>query len=222
MPNAGNPGHLNSVVGHEVAEILASSPAVILEGPRGCGKMDRSEIRRQRVVPRRIRSSTHRRRGRLRLDPRGRGVRLLGEWQLIRGIWNPMRHACGQRGGFGHFLLTGLQNPPGDITEHSGRARKSVRLLVPSERGTGGRRSTTSTSSGHRFPQSLPTPASDRGRHRMLARVNDVDETHDDHVRSAVNAVLELRSLADHGCRNQTRLSIEVLQAIRYKSLKYS
>ena len=34
-----------------------------------------------------------------------------------------MRHACDRRGGFGHFLLTGSQNPPDDVTEHSGAGR---------------------------------------------------------------------------------------------------
>ena len=38
MPDSRNPDYLDRVVDHEVAEVLASSPAVLIEGPRGCGK----------------------------------------------------------------------------------------------------------------------------------------------------------------------------------------
>ncbi|MCY3579673.1 MAG: hypothetical protein OXH33_03815, partial [bacterium] len=33
-----NPDYLDRVVDGEVVEALASSPAVLIEGPRGCGK----------------------------------------------------------------------------------------------------------------------------------------------------------------------------------------
>ena len=38
MPVTRNPADLDRVVDYEVAEVLASSPAVLIEGPRGCGK----------------------------------------------------------------------------------------------------------------------------------------------------------------------------------------
>ena len=122
MPN--DTGYLARVVDEEITEALASAPAVLIEGPRGCGKtwtgrrfaasevvLDESEALRiaAEVDPASI------------LD--GPEPRLLDEWQLVRGIWNQMRHACDRRGGFGHFLLTGSQNPPDDITEHSGAGR---------------------------------------------------------------------------------------------------
>ena len=122
MPN--NPDYLDRVVDAEVAEALASSPAVLIEGPRGCGKtwtgrtfagsevvLDESEALRVAAE----------------VDPasilEGPEPRLLDEWQLVRGIWNAMRHTCDRRGGFGHFLLTGSQNPPDEISEHSGAGR---------------------------------------------------------------------------------------------------
>ena len=120
----GNPGYLDRVVDDEVAEALASSPAVLLEGPRGCGKtwtgqrFARSEIILDGSEALRIAAE---------VDPgsllEGEEPRLLDEWQLVRGIWNPMRHACDRRGGFGHFILTGSQNPPDEVTEHSGAGR---------------------------------------------------------------------------------------------------
>ncbi len=124
MPDTRNPNYADRVVDHEVAEVLASSPAVLIEGPRGCGKtwtgqrFANSEVFLDGSEALRIAAE---------VDPasilEGAEPRLLDEWQLIRGIWNPMRHACDRRGGFGHFLLTGSQNPPDDITEHSGAGR---------------------------------------------------------------------------------------------------
>lgn len=124
MVRLGNPGYLDRVVDTEVAGALASSPAVLIEGPRGCGKtwtgqrFARSEIVLDGSEALRIAAE---------VDPdsilAGEEPRLLDEWQLVRGIWNPMRHACDRRGGFGHFLLTGSQNPPDDLTEHSGAGR---------------------------------------------------------------------------------------------------
>lgn len=124
MHGARNPGYLDRVVDDEVAEALASSPAVLIEGPRGCGKtwtgqrFANSEVFLDGSEALRVAAE---------VDPgsilEGAEPRLLHEWQLIRGIWNPMRHACDRRGGFGHFLLTGSQNPPDDITEHSGAGR---------------------------------------------------------------------------------------------------
>ncbi len=124
MVGIGNPNYLDRVVDSEVAEALASSPAVLIEGPRGCGKtwtgqrFARSEIMLDGSEALRLAAE---------VDPgsilEGAEPRLLDEWQMVRGIWNPMRHACDRRGGFGHFLLTGSQNPPDDITEHSGAGR---------------------------------------------------------------------------------------------------
>ena len=124
MAGIGSPNYIDRVVDSEVAEALASSPAVLIEGPRGCGKtwtgqrFARSEI---------VLDGSEALRLAAELDPGsillGEEPRLLDEWQTVRGIWNPMRHACDRRGGFGHFLLTGSQNPPDDITEHSGAGR---------------------------------------------------------------------------------------------------
>ena len=53
----------------------------------------------------------------------GESPRLLDEWQLAPGIWNPMRRACDARGLKGQFILTGSANPPDDITRHSSAGR---------------------------------------------------------------------------------------------------
>ena len=122
MPN--DTDYLARVVDDEVAEALASAPAVLIEGPRGCGK---TWTGRKFAASEVVLDESEALRVAAEVDPAsildGPEPRLLDEWQLVRGIWNQMRHACDRRGGFGHFLLTGSQNPPDDITEHSGAGR---------------------------------------------------------------------------------------------------
>ena len=123
MPNDTD-DYLPRVVDNEVAEALASAPAVLIEGPRGCGK---TWTGRKSAASEVVLDGSEALRVAAEVDPDsildGPEPRLLDEWQLVRGIWNQMRHACDRRGGFGHFLLTGSQNPPDDITEHSGAGR---------------------------------------------------------------------------------------------------
>jgi len=124
--------YLARTIDKEVLEALASSPAVLIEGPRGCGKtwtgrrFARSEI---------VLDGSEAMRLAAEVDPgsilEGPEPRLLDEWQQVRGIWNSMRHACDRRGGLGHFLLTGSQHPPDDITEHSGAGRVARVRLRP-------------------------------------------------------------------------------------------
>ncbi len=117
-------GYLPRVVDNEVESALRMSPAVVIEGPRACGKtwtgrrfaasavtMDDSDDVRLAVA----------------LDPAalldGDTPRLLDEWQLAPRIWNPMRHACDRRARPGQFILTGSADPPDDVTRHSGAGR---------------------------------------------------------------------------------------------------
>lgn len=124
MQNTHTDGYIGRVVDSEVNDALSSSPAVLIEGPRGCGK---TRTGRRFAASEVVLDGSEAMRLAADVDPasilEGPEPRLLDEWQLVRGIWNPMRHACDRRGGFGHFLLTGSQHPPDDITEHSGAGR---------------------------------------------------------------------------------------------------
>ena len=99
-------------------------PAVIVEGPRGCGKtwtarrFAGSAVYLDEHVDATLTagmSSTS------ILD--GEVPRLIDEWQLAPSIWNPVRRACDSRGQRGQFILTGSADPPDDITRHSGAGR---------------------------------------------------------------------------------------------------
>ena len=117
-------GYLPRVADGELRAALAASPAVLVEGPRACGKtwtarhFAAGEQPLDADVSARLAANA---------DPgpllEGPTPRLLDEWQLAPGIWNPMRRACDDRGLAGQFILTGSANPPDDITRHSGAGR---------------------------------------------------------------------------------------------------
>lgn len=118
------------VVDTEVAAALAAAGAVLIEGPRACGKTSTaSQIAASEV--------------RLDVDPTARAAagvdpalvlegpvpRLIDEWQLEPGIWNNVRRAVDDRGAPGQFILTGSAVPADDATRHVGAGR-IVRLRM--------------------------------------------------------------------------------------------
>ena len=125
-------GYRPRVADSVIAEALARMPAVVVEGPRGCGKTwaarnaARSEVLFDGDVNARTLAvvAPH-----LVLD--GAEPRLLDEWQLAPEIWNQMRHACDEMHRRGRFILTGSAVPPDDHTRHSGAGRISRVRLRP-------------------------------------------------------------------------------------------
>lgn len=117
-------GYRPRVVDAEVEASLAASPAVLIEGPRACGK---TWTGKRFALSEALLDATASSLLASNMDPaavlEGPTPRLLDEWQLAPEIWNPMRRACDDRARAGQFVLTGSANPPDDITRHSGAGR---------------------------------------------------------------------------------------------------
>ena len=117
-------GYLPRVADQQMADCLRSSPAVVVEGPRACGKTWTSRRFANSVVRFDELPSTQ---IRLEVDPAaflvGDAPRLLDEWHLADGVWNAMRHACDDRALNGQFILAGSVRPTYAITDHSGAGR---------------------------------------------------------------------------------------------------
>ena len=137
-------GYVPRVVDDEMRRALKAMPAVVVEGPRACGKTWTGRRFANSAVYLDERASDALDAG---MDPGslldGPVPRLLDEWQLAPGIWNPMRRACDARGSRGQFILTGSADPPDDITRHSGagrimRVRMRPMSLYESGESTGG------------------------------------------------------------------------------------
>ena len=131
-PTLAPAGYRSRAADAVIAEALARMPAVVIEGPRGCGKTwaarnaARSEVLFDGDVNARTLAvvAPH-----LVLD--GAEPRLLDEWQLAPEIWNQARRACDETNRRGRFILTGSAVPPDDHTRHSGAGRMARVRLRP-------------------------------------------------------------------------------------------
>ncbi|RPI68562.1 MAG: ATP-binding protein, partial [Ignavibacteriae bacterium] len=131
------PDYLPRWVDSEIAERLERIGAVVIEGPKACGKTrtarqaSASEIRCDAVPG--IATLVNDAPGYI-LD--GPTPRLIDEWQTVPRIWNHVRHAVDDRSAVGQFILTGSASPADDESRHSGAGRFSrlrMRTLTLSE-----------------------------------------------------------------------------------------
>lgn len=120
------------VVDKELAEKLASTGAVVLEGPKACGK---TETARQMAASEVLLDVDENARQTLAVEPglvlEGEVPRLIDEWQIEPVIWNHIRRAVDDRGLPGQFILTGSAVPADDITRHTGAGRLTRLRLRP-------------------------------------------------------------------------------------------
>jgi predicted AAA+ superfamily ATPase len=112
------------IVDQELARRLAATGAVVVEGPKTCGK---TQTARQLAASEvRLDVDDEARRA-VSLDPTlildGPTPRLIDEWQIEPAIWNHIRRAVDDRREPGQFILTGSAIPTDDITRHSGAGR---------------------------------------------------------------------------------------------------
>lgn len=112
------------VVDDELAARLQATGALVIEGPRACGK---TATARRAAASEVLLDVDATARQAIALDPRlvlgGPTPRLIDEWQLEPAIWNHVRRAVDDRARPGQFILTGSAVPADDITRHTGAGR---------------------------------------------------------------------------------------------------
>ena len=116
--------YLPRIVEMELDECLAAAGAVVMEGPKACGK---TATARQKAASEVLLDVDRNARRLASVDPdtalAGATPRLIDEWQLEPSIWNHVRRAVDDRGDPGQFILTGSAVPADDVTRHSGAGR---------------------------------------------------------------------------------------------------
>ncbi len=124
--------YVSRVVDEELRQKLASSGAILIEGPRACGK---TETGRQMAASEVLLDVDDRARAAAAIDPalvlEGEAPRLIDEWQVEPGIWNHVRRAVDDRNEPGQFILAGSSVPADDATRHSGAGRISRLRMRP-------------------------------------------------------------------------------------------
>ncbi|MCY4399777.1 MAG: DUF4143 domain-containing protein [Gemmatimonadetes bacterium] len=120
------------IVDAELAERLAATGAVVVEGPKACGKTATGRNFAASEVLLDVDRNARRMVG---VDPdsvlRGKAPRLIDEWQTEPDIWNHVRRAVDDRASPGQFILTGSAVPADDVTRHTGAGRLTRLRMRP-------------------------------------------------------------------------------------------
>lgn len=121
------------IVDDELNILLGATGAILIEGPKGCGKTEtgrraaRSEVRLDVDTDARAAAT---------IAPTvilaGDRPRLIDEWQLVPDVWNHVRREVDDHPGQpGQFILTGSAVPADDKTRHTGALRFSRLRMRP-------------------------------------------------------------------------------------------
>lgn len=117
-------GYRPRIADDELASHLSGVGAVVIEGPRACGK---TETARNAAASEALLDSDGNMRRAVSVNPAlvldGPTPRLIDEWQVAPAIWNVVRREVDDRGEAGQFILTGSALPADDVTRHSGAGR---------------------------------------------------------------------------------------------------
>lgn len=118
---------------------LAGKGAVLIEGPKWCGKTTTAEQHAKSILYMDDPSKVKENLVTADLAPQdlliGDTPRLLDEWQIAPQLWDAIRFEVDHREGYGHFILTGSSVPLEDKGEtarhHSGTGRFSWLRMRP-------------------------------------------------------------------------------------------
>jgi predicted AAA+ superfamily ATPase len=120
------------VVDAELERRLQVAGAVVIEGPKACGK---TETARQAAASSVLLDIDASARQAAAVDPAlilaGPVPRLIDEWQLEPAVWNHVRRAVDDRPDPGQFILTGSAHPGDDASRHTGVGRFSFLRMRP-------------------------------------------------------------------------------------------
>lgn len=116
----------------EIQRRLRSSGAVLLAGPKFCGKTTTASLFAGSMV----KLNTDAMIGIARMQPKallgGEVPRLIDEWQTVPDLWNVVREEVDCRGLFGQFILTGSSTPADkSAIHHSGAGRICPVIMRP-------------------------------------------------------------------------------------------
>ena len=116
----------------ELEKRLKAAGAVLVEGPKACGK---TETARQIANSEVLLDIDKDARDAADLNPAlifaGDTPRLIDEWQLEPEIWNHVRRTVDDRVDPGQFILAGSAQPTDDETRHTGAGRISRLRMRP-------------------------------------------------------------------------------------------
>ena len=124
------------VVDSLLAEKLEAVGAVLIEGPKACGKTTTAEQQAKSILymddPDRISQNLQLAETNIKMLLKGNTPRLIDEWQIAPQLWDAIRFEVDHRGDDGQFMLTGSAVPADDSKiHHTGTGRFSWLTMRP-------------------------------------------------------------------------------------------
>ena len=129
-----DPKYMPRIADKRLELSLATSGAVLIVGPKWCGKTRTAEEAASVLY---MQDPDHAEEYKLLADTKpsklleGETPRLIDEWQVAPVLWNAVRFAVDRRRSRGQFILTGSVVPPETKDMHTGTGRISGWLCVP-------------------------------------------------------------------------------------------
>lgn len=129
-------GYRARIVDSVLRDRLDAKGAILIEGPKWCGKTTTAEQQAASVLRMDNPESKEQNQSMARLSPfrllSGDVPRLIDEWQLAPSLWDAVRYEVDRRGKMGQFILTGSAVPfDTDVITHSGTGRFSWLMMRP-------------------------------------------------------------------------------------------
>lgn len=120
--------YIPRIVDQELRETLQASGAVLIEGPKWCGKTTTAQTFAKSSLMLDDPQFNFASKRLAQTDPSGALIgdnpRLIDEWQEVPKIWDAVRFSCDQRPGKGLYILTGSATPnDANAPAHSGTGR---------------------------------------------------------------------------------------------------
>lgn len=127
--------YLNRYVDIELKEALESIGAVLIVGPKWCGKTTSAKQQANSIIelqdPRYTKSYLEL----ASLDPlsllEGEKPKLIDEWQMAPELWDAVRYSVDEKGGEGLYILTGSTTVNESKIMHSGAGRIHRLKMLP-------------------------------------------------------------------------------------------
>ena len=128
--------YLHRIADKLLEERLAAKGAVLIEGPKWCGKTTTAKQKAKSFISMDRPDMTRQYQQMAELSPstllEGEAPRLIDEWQIAPNLWNAVRYEVDNRDEFGQFILTGSAVPNElDESMHTGTGRISRLLMRP-------------------------------------------------------------------------------------------
>ena len=127
--------YINRIVDKQIKEKLSIIGAVVIKGPKWCGKTTSAKVFSSSVLEMQNPDTEDNNKEIANTKPslllEGDKPRLIDEWQIAPKLWNAVRYSVDKIGLPGQYILTGSATPVESSDLHSGVGRFGIVNMKP-------------------------------------------------------------------------------------------